>query len=60
MTETKRPFGERGGCTHRIFVCGACLTEYCGGCRSHQCPHRDLLEERIETEVAKNKVRWDD
>ena len=39
MTEIKRPFGIRGGCGHRIFVCGACLTEYCDGCRSHQCPH---------------------
>lgn len=30
---------DRGGCEHRILVCGACLTRYCDGCRSYQCPH---------------------
>ena len=38
---------KRGGCEHRIFICGACLTEFCDGCRSYQCPHESKAAMRV-------------
>lgn len=44
-------FGECGGCTHRVLICGACLTAYCETCRDYRCPHEPKFESSYESEL---------